>query len=363
METSERSTETDRLEAWLSARRNHVTSTDLASILCLDDAYGSPIDVWMDKRGLAQRSALLPEWLEWGHRLQSAILGGYAQRVGQPIEEIDPYTLFEVPGFPLLAASLDGRWATGDRRCVDAKNVAFLPADKWGDEFTDRMPQRFYVQLQAQMMATETNVADLAVLAGGNRMRIYRAHADEALQGFLRDAAGHFWRSYVETGLEPPIDGSEGWTRYLATRGQATEIVLASTPQVDDWARGLRAVQQQIARLEELEALAKNTLRAAIGDHAGLQGPWGRISYRQNKAKVALDKDAYIAGLEAIIARGRAKKPKAEAEALRATLTTNKPGDRPLRPVWKDEPEAQTVDVSALTALTALPALPEAESP
>jgi putative phage-type endonuclease len=353
--------EQTRLTSWLAARRQHVTSTDLPSIMRLDDAFGAPIDVYLDKLGQAERGPLA-EWMEWGQLLQRGILTGYARRVERVLDEIDPYDLFEDPACPRLAASLDGRWADGDRRPVDAKLVARMNPQLWGDPFTDQIPQRYAVQLQVQMAVTGTAIADLAVLFGGNRMVIYRVERDDQLLALLREVAQEFWAQHVEARVPPPLDGSAGWTRYLASRPQATALVLESGPEIDRWARGLRAVQAQQKKLAELEDLAKNALRAAIGDHAGLAGPWGRIAYRQNKAKNVLDKDAYIEALEEWI-RNEDHSPDTPAglKALRDSLTTTKPGDRPLRPTWAEEDVTLDADVLQLVALER-PALPPKES-
>ena len=110
----------EREKRWKATRRERLTGTDIAAL------FGrwklrTPIDVWLDKQGRSQFVG--NEQTEFGQELQSGILRVYSRRVGQPIELADPFTSYSVPGVPLLGASLDARWADGDRRPVDAKNV------------------------------------------------------------------------------------------------------------------------------------------------------------------------------------------------------------------------------------------------
>lgn len=341
-------TDQQRMEAWLAARRQHITSTDLASVMALPDAYGTPIDVWLSKTGRAERGEV-PEFMQWGTRLQRPILEGYAERVGVALEEADPYQLHEDPACPRLGASLDARWAAGDRRPVDAKLVGYAKPTQWGEQLTDQMPTRFLCQLQCQMGVTQTEIADLAVLVGGQKLVIYRARLDPQLLSLMREMAEEFWARYVATDTPPPVDGGGGWARFLATRAQRSEEIIVRAD-LDRWARGLRLIEQQEQRLKELGDLARNVLKAGIADAAGLQGDWGRISYCQGKPRTVVDWESLALGLEQLLQTPKltAKKRAEKAAQLRAAFTEARPGSRAFRPSWSDEPDTEAIDVNAL---------------
>jgi len=329
-------TEEQRRAEWLEQRRQHITSTDVPALMKLDDSYGSPMGIFLDKRGLAEHSAEVPEYLEWGNRLQVGILKGYADRVGEAVDLADPFELIEVPDFPLLAASLDARWHEKDLRPVDAKNVGVFAPREWGEPLTDEIPPRYIVQLHVQMMATGTQVADLAMLFGGQRMRIYRVVRDEEIAASCREVAERFYHDHVLADLPPPVDASNEWSRFLNSRRQRTDEFVEATAEAVDWATRLRDASEAKAEAEELEKEAQNHLKAIIGENAGIVGTFGRISFKRNRDSEKVDEKAVIDAL-AVKLCGVDPELAAFIESVIKQHTTCKPGARPLRPTWHKE--------------------------
>lgn len=319
-----------RREAWLAARRQHVTSTDVASLMRLPDAYSSPMGVYLEKKGLLERDEV-PDWMEWGTRLQGPIVNAAADRLALPVEHADPWALEVCPAHPVVAASLDARVLDGaDRPPLDAKNIGFLRPDEWGDDGTDQIPPRFVAQLHGQMVCTGASSAYLAVLFGGRNFRLYRLARDPEIATALVQVAEDFWEGHVLADVPPPVDGSDEWTRFLSRRRQETEAVVESTPELDRWVAQLAEAREALAQAEELEKEARNHLADAIGSAAGLRGPWGRISYRRTKDTTKVDLEALVQTLEAQIER---LNPALATffPALREKFTTQKPGYRVFR--------------------------------
>lgn len=329
-------TEEQRRTEWLEQRRRHITSTDVPTLMKLDDSYGSPMGVFLDKRGLAEHSAEVPEYMEWGNRLQVGILKGYADRVGEPVDLADPYELIAVPDFPLLAASLDARWHEKDLRPVDAKNVGVFAPREWGESYTDEIPARYIVQLHVQMLATGTQVADLAMLFGGQRMRIYRVERDEEIAAACREVAERFYHDHVLADLPPPVDASDEWSRFLNSRKQKTDDFIEATPEAVDWAKRLREAEATKDEAEAREKEARNHLKLIIGENAGVIGPFGRISFKRNQDSEKVDEKAVIDEL-AVKLCGVDPELAGFVEAVIQKHTTSKPGARPLRPTWHKE--------------------------
>lgn len=317
-----------RRDAWLAARRQHITSTALASIMGLPDAYGSPMSVWLDIKGLLERDeAAAPAFMEAGIRLQPVILEWYADRRGVAIEHMDPYALAVCEAHPVLAASLDARWHADDHRPVDAKNVRIKRPEEWGPEGTDQMPARFVVQLHAQMLCTGTAAADLAVLFGGADPAWYGVGLDQEIAAGIVEAAETFWTRHVLADVPPHVDGSEDWSRFLAGRRERSSELVRASPAAD--ALVAEYVRARAAR-EEAEAqerLARNQLADLIGDAAGMTGTWGRISYKATKGRESTDWEAVARELAA--ATGTAPDI---VEQYRLTHTTRSAGARVFRP-------------------------------
>jgi putative phage-type endonuclease len=193
-----------RRTAWLLDRRTAITASDVGGILGVSP-WTSPMDVFLDKQGM--RTVETTERMKWGLKLQRAILEEYAERVAQPIELSDPYSLVRFPGWEHLGASLDARWAEGDRRPVDAKNVGFKTKE-WGEPGTGDVPYSYALQLHVQMMVCGAQCADLAVLFGGNTLAIYHVVRDAEIDEIILSAAKGFWHDHIVSGMPPPVDGT-----------------------------------------------------------------------------------------------------------------------------------------------------------
>lgn len=339
------SSETERLhekaaeERWLAARRQVVTSTEVAALMGIPGAYGSRMGIFLEKQGKAERGET-PDWMEWGKRIQQATLIGYAEREGVPLELVDEFDFRRSSTCQYLGASLDARWQTRDLRCVDAKNIGFADPEEWGDEYTDEFPARYVAQGHVQMEVTGTAVFDLAVLFGGRKLAIYRAQRDEEIIAACREVATRFMEQHVQRDIPPPVDASDEWTRFLNSRKQRYERYLeigamepAAAAEAARWVERLQKAKEAKDAIEMEEQLAANHVRAIIGENAGLIGPFGRLHYKQNKPKTLFDAGGYIAHLEGLL--GVAGIGLDDLSKVRsAKFTSTVPGARPLSPKW-----------------------------
>lgn len=332
-------TETERREAWLAARREVVTATGLASIMRLPDAYGSPMGEFLEKKNRVDRKDEPIERMIWGQRLQQAILVGYAEREGQPIDLADEYELARSATCKYLGASLDARLQGGDRRPIDAKNVGYQDPAAWGEPYTDQIPTHFNVQLHGQMEVTGAPIADLAALFGGNRLVIYRVERDEEVIAACREAATNFWERHVIPDIPPPVDGSDEWTRFLKSRAQRFEKyldVVELDPDIREQAVAsvnLLALAKEAEKdAEALKALHGNRLRDLIGEHAGLVLPGSRVHCKQNKPSQIVDWEsvAKVCGqsfphFDEVVKLNTHEKPGNRPLLLKTTKESNRP--------------------------------------
>jgi len=261
---------------WLALRLNHLTGTDLAKIMA-----GKEMEVWLDKKQQSTRGEA-PEYFYWGNKLQPKILEGYADKVGQPIEHADPYDLIENPHQPLFSVSLDARWTQGDKRCVDAKNVGYMDAMVWGPPGSTLIPDAYYVQLQMQMAATDTPFADLAALFGGRKLAVYTIERDQALIDDLYNIGLAWWQKHIVGDTTPPVEGTDTWLKYLASRRQTSNQVVEATEADVPWVVQLREARLTGTQAEALEKEARAHLELSIGEHAGMAGPGFKLSFRKS---------------------------------------------------------------------------------
>jgi predicted phage-related endonuclease len=230
----------------------------------------------------------VPEFMRWGLRLQEPILAGYAEQTGNRVTPADPYTVFTTDRYPFLGATLDA--TRNDDACpVEVKNVGFKSAE-WGDDGTDQIPERFYVQIMVQMMVTGAREADLAVLFGGRKLSVYTVEFDEEVAAGLYDAARTFWEKHVVADVPPDVDSSQAWSSYLAARPQTNNVIVPADAGLSVYASRLSRARRLMAKLKDVEAEAKNIIVKAIGENAGIarEGEW-QATYRQAKSTVEVD--------------------------------------------------------------------------
>ena len=330
--------EAARKEAWLAERRKHITGTDVAAILGISP-WRTDMQVWLDKKHLVEQED--SEQLRWGRRLERAILEGYSEGIGQTLDLFE-YHLMVATCQPILAASLDARWKNPDHRPVDAKNIR-RKNEEWGVEGTGDVPPYYAVQLAAQMLVTDTAVADLAVLFSGNRLECFSIYRDRELDEIILDKVGEWWERHIVQDTPPPMDGSKRTTDYLAKRfAKQTELIIPAKPETVAIAQRAALVSAIGKRFQEEEDRLKNMLRNEIGEAQGIEGV---CTWRMTNPKPKLDTDAYIADLEKavrdmlMVGHGHPGLGDATIDELRAKHTHPVEGSRVLRITYKEEPD------------------------
>jgi putative phage-type endonuclease len=318
-------TEAERKAAWLEDRRTCLTGSEIGAVLGVHP-FVSPIDVYLSKRGTAMDREVT-EAMEFGTRFERPILEAYADRFGQAIQFADHWTLHRVAGFPLLGASLDARWLTGDRRPVDAKNVGFRQKNTWGEFGSDQFPDYYQAQLAVQMMACDepgytTEAADLAVCFSGNKLGRYTLHRDLETDAIIQEMAEKWWKRHVLADVPPDPDGSEAYSNYLKQRfARNGETLLAPTDAAQGWARDLVHVRGVLEDAEQREEQIIEHLKLICGSAAGILGV---CTWKNNK-------DSQVTDYKAIAEELKIKVLPDEYAELLKDNTRPKPGPRVFR--------------------------------
>jgi putative phage-type endonuclease len=322
-------TDKERMLEWLRERKKRITATDVASIMRLEGAYSTPMGVYLDKTDpYIDEGQDVPEYMVWGRKLQGPILEGYAEQTGRRVVQSDPFDLVTIEEHPLLGASLDAEEVDGERSPVEAKNIA-VKGPEWGEDGTDEIPQKFYTQLQVQMMVTRTTRAYLAVLFGGRKLAVYVVEYDRDIASAIEEAATRFWKDHVEADVPPPVDGGEDWSRFLRSKQHKYPIVLQADAQIDALGHRLGEVREKIAVLEEQQSIMRNTLLALIDQNAGVKGTGWSATYRRNKDTSTVD-------YKAALTEACSNSPKLYMDLL-SRHTIIKPGYRVFRYLKKED--------------------------
>lgn len=280
-------------------RMGAIGGTDTAAALGLS-RYKSAHELWLEKTGqLEPKPPANPELLEFGHEFEALIGRVYARRTGYKIQRYAQETGVAHPKHPFLVGHIDYR-VVGQRRIADCKNVNqmyFSRSPEWGEPGTDQVPTEIFLQMMTYLACLAYDLADVAVLVGGNNLNVYTVERDDTLIGTIEDGLAEFW-DLVQTRTPPALDYDHPGTLDLLTRkfkgsfGPSIEAPAALLPWVE-------VFEQSKARAREADKVAdacKARILEAMGGAATLRLPDG-ATYRRTlveKAAYTVEAQSYV---------------------------------------------------------------------
>ena len=144
---------------WLAWRKQGITATEAASIT-FPDSHNSPMTVYSEKIGLTTHDQSDPEgYMEWGHRIEDLLVGKFMEM------------------HPNFRRATQGRlyqrdWCkcSLDAQCFDDEGNPVIIECKTGQNEAkwNPIPDRYYAQVQWQMMVTGIRKAYFSVLIRGH---------------------------------------------------------------------------------------------------------------------------------------------------------------------------------------------------
>lgn len=281
--------------------------------------YKRPIDVW--RRIVESYETPDNPAMKRGRRLEPVIREMFAEESG--LQLLGPRSL-RSPKHDWLRASLDdvAILPDGEEQVVEFKSVNARQAARYG-EGSDEVPAEHICQTQFYLGVTEWHLAHLVALIGGDELRHYRLLADKELQGVMFDACERFWTDHIKTGKPPPVDGSHSYSEWIDAHfsNRRTDFV-----QADGEATALALEYKMhcdfVESYKEQARLARQKLELIIGEASGIEGNFGRISFKRNKDMTKVDWEGIAANLNV-------------PEDLKQKFTIVKPGPRVFRATWK----------------------------
>jgi predicted phage-related endonuclease len=286
-------------EEWLLQRKGGIGGTDISAILGLNP-WRRPIDVYLSKLGLAEQPQT--QAMRLGSRMEPVIADEYADLTGSTlvrgpeIARLFPgvanvwrgHTVIEHREHPCIIGTPDAIVPDAERG-LEIKNAGFRGRD-WGDPGTSEIPLHYRLQCAWYMALTGLNQWDVAVLFSGNRMDVYTVQRIAELESLLIEAGINFWHKYILTRTPPDVDASKSYAQYLAKNFRlGNEQVVPSTPEAEHWAERLREAQEQRAKCEQAEQLARNHLMSLVGRNKGMEGAFGKATWVRFKPQAATD--------------------------------------------------------------------------
>lgn len=279
-------------EEWLAVRKQGIGSSDAAAAVGLNP-YQSQLELWLIK---TNRDGGLPvvdphdesSPMYWGNMLEHIVAAHYTKRTGNKVRRINAVLQHPDPDKSWMLANIDREIiGAGDVQILECKTAGINGARLW----RDGVPEYVQVQVQHQLGVTGKAAADVAVLLGGQELRIHRIDRDDALIARLVSLERRFWE-YVTNDTAPPADGSDSADTalrclYPQDHGHTVdfthEVELSAT--FADW----MALRDVIAANAALETQLKQTLQQAMGDASKAVFETGCATWKKAKDSIGLD--------------------------------------------------------------------------
>jgi putative phage-type endonuclease len=263
----------------LALRKTGLTATDM-TILAGASPYGKTVhDVYLSKCGEEEPSEV-SQAMGLGHLLEPVALALLAEERGIVIS---PGRTETHPSIKWAIATPDGNVLEGDTRIAvaEAKAVGFRMASRWGENGDpNAIPDEVRIQVQWQQIVTQTKMAHVVALIG-TEARFYEIEHDDDLSSALLEMGEKFWTTHVLAKQAPEVDGSEASGRMV--RGlfrKSTAGIVTAPVEAQALVEEYIAARAAADEAEKRKATAQARLCGLIGEHEGIQGPWGLATWK-----------------------------------------------------------------------------------
>lgn len=275
---------------WLSERRTVIGSSDAAATLGLS-AWGTPLSVYMDKRGEADPVETTVA-MRRGKAMEPVILDLYAEETGATLDRSPPMWRHKLHSW--MGASFDALVDTPEKaQLVEAKSVSYFAARSWGAPGTDQIPDYYLIQVQHQLEVLHSICpwADpvahvVALVEGEDAVRIYPVARDPDLAASIVRIEGELWRRIEAGDPPPPSTGAE--VELLV--GRSKPVVVEACPELVAAWEELVAVRAQAKELDDRKSALEDQIKLALGAADTLaSGSLVLATWRTSKAAKRLD--------------------------------------------------------------------------
>ena len=279
-------------DEWLAVRKQGIGSSDAAAAVGLNP-YRSQLELWMEKTG---RDEFLPKVdphdeespMYWGSLLEPIVAAHYTKRTGYRVRRINAVLQHPDPEKAWMLANIDREiLGNPEASILECKTAGINGARLW----KEGVPEYVELQVQHQLAVTGKAAADVAVLVGGQELRIHRIERDEGLIARLVELEGRFW-NYVVTDTAPPADGSDSAANalqclYPQDKGSIADFRL-DTKLSADYA-DLLVLRKLISDQQGREAELKQGLLQAMGEASKAVFETGEVTWKKAKDSLGLD--------------------------------------------------------------------------
>jgi predicted phage-related endonuclease len=220
------------------------------------------------------------------------------------------------------------------RRLVELKWVGPGQDKHWDIDDPAGVPAGYRDQCDWQMGVSGIHEADLGAFFASQRdMHVWRFGFEQEREDALVELGKRFWFEHVVREVPPGLDFTEAAQRYLRTLHpyNLPEIVAAPL-EAEALAREYAQASEDAKAADLAKRAAKHQLCSIIGDNAGIDGPFGRVTWKLQKTGRVKDQKLAQAFRNMLELRG------VSADELDAVVAENtSPAYRAFRCVMKKD--------------------------
>ena len=216
----------------------------MAAILGLS-RYASPYDVWLEKTGQLEDDKTSAA-ADAGNRFEDAVIGWAEDELGGMERNLH----VKHDGSP-LAANVDAILREGGIP-VEAKTAGlFGPlVERWGDDYTDDVPEAYIVQAHVHMICTERELCHLAAFIGQRGFARFVIHHNADLAGAIIEQAQSFWDRHV-VACTPPEDCLPAFETVRRVKRKPGKVAVVAPEIVEEYFAANEEKKRAEARVEE----------------------------------------------------------------------------------------------------------------
>lgn len=253
---------------WADRRHQGIGASEIAVVMG-ESQWQSILELYYKKTGEWEpEDEPENEWLFWGKALEDVIQHELASRAGARIDAnmIQPHLRSTVHRWAL--ATPDAMTVAGEP--IEAKNVS------WGydaEEWAERIPEKYYLQTQQQMLVTGASRCLFGALLWGSKLIWEWVPRDETTIARVVKAGAEFW-SRVERRDPPLSDGHPGARHVLGKFATVENEVELFEPEIEEmlscWQNtnaDLKGLRAQVRKLEKQRDAAMDVVAQKMGSY------------------------------------------------------------------------------------------------
>ncbi len=197
-------------------RSKYIGGHDIADLI--DVGFNGPWHVWRMKTDPEYRT----QYEERGKDVVLFECGKALESVAQKkCLELLPSFTFKKARFikdkklSFIGGTPDGYFISASGEKYIAEFKATNDQHEWGEEATDQVPKKVFIQCQWYMMLSGATKTIVGVLFWNSSFKMYVVERDDGIIEQLRKVAENFWFDNVQKKIEPTIDHSSACRSWL----------------------------------------------------------------------------------------------------------------------------------------------------